>query len=138
MSQENVERTRRGMSSAHEFFGLLHDDVVFDNETYPLPDLMGTYQGRDAVIRVFKNYWRSFSDYSIALTETIDADDQIVLVQRERAKGRASGVVVERVFSAVWAFENGKIVRIEAHATREAVGQLLPSRERDIARGEVS
>jgi ketosteroid isomerase-like protein len=126
MSQENVERTRRGMSSADEFFGLLHDDVVFDNETYPLPDRMGTYRGKDAVIQVFKGYWRSFSDYSAELTEAIDADDQIVLVIRERLTGGASGAVVERAFFAVWAFEDGKIVRIEGHATRgealEAVG----------------
>jgi ketosteroid isomerase-like protein len=119
MSQENVERTHRGMSSADEFFGLLHDDVVFDNETYPLPDRMGTYRGKDAVIRVFKDYWRSFSDYSVELTEAIDADDQIVLVMRERATGGASGAVVERAFFAVWAFEDGKIVRIEGRATRE-------------------
>jgi ketosteroid isomerase-like protein len=120
MSQENVERTHRAMSSADGFFGLLHDDVVFDNETYPLPDRMGTYHGRDAVIRVFKGYWRSFSDYSVELIEAIDADDQVVLVMRERLTGQASGAVVERAFFAVWAFEHGKIVRIGGHATREA------------------
>ena len=129
MSRENVERTHRGMSSADEFFGLLHDYVVFDNETYPLPDRMGIYHGKDAVIQVFKGYWRSFSDYSVELTEAIDADDEIVLVMRERATGGASGVVVDRAFFAVWAFEDGKIVRIEGHATREEALEAVGLRE---------
>ena len=38
---------------------------------------------------------------------------------RERLTGGASGAVVERAFFVVWAFEDGKIVRIEGRATRE-------------------
>ena len=67
--------------------------------------------------------WESFS---IEPAEYIDAGDQVVEVLRVSARGKGSGVPLERLDAMVWTLREGNAVRLDYFGSRtealEAVG----------------
>ena len=119
MSEENVDLARRGMRSAEKFVELLDEYVVRDNRAYPLIDVPDVEMGREPLVAFMRHYWGTFEDYSLEALELIDAGDSVIVVLREQARGRGSGVGLERDWAQVWTFRNGQIIRMEAFRTRE-------------------
>jgi ketosteroid isomerase-like protein len=111
MSQENVELVRRGMESVEAFWALLDEHVVWDMREMPLPDLSVVLVGRDTVIEGSRHYWGTWDDYSIDAEELIDAGSSVVVVVRERGRGRSSGIPFDRRWAQVWTFGRGRITR---------------------------
>jgi ketosteroid isomerase-like protein len=79
----------------------------------PLIDLPEEVVGREAVIEGSRHYWGTWTDYRLDLEELIDAGSSVVLVVREQARGRGSGVPHELRFAQVWRFHRGKVTRWE-------------------------
>jgi ketosteroid isomerase-like protein len=129
MSEEKIELARRGIESVDAFWGLLDENVVWDVGDTPPPDFSGVYVGRDAVIEASRRYWGTWEDYRLDAEELIEAGSSVVLVVRERARGKGSGAPFDRRWAQVWTFDRGKIVRWELHPDKatalEAVG-LVP------------
>ena len=126
MSQENVELVRRGIQSAEGFWALLDDYVVWDMRDFQVMDLDGVYVGRDAVVEASRHYWGTWVDYRVDAEELIDAGSRVVVVVRERGRGKGSGIPFEQRFAQVMTIGRGRIIRWElfpdkAHAL-EAVG----------------
>jgi ketosteroid isomerase-like protein len=115
MSEENVELVRRAFEGAEAFFwALLDEHVVMDAREIPgLVDLPSVLVGRDAVIEGTRHYWGTWTDYRVDVDELIDAGSSVVLVIREQARGKASGVPHELRFAQVLTFHRGKITRLE-------------------------
>jgi ketosteroid isomerase-like protein len=44
--------------------------------------------------------------------ELIDAGEQVISVVTRHARGRASGVEVERPFALLWTLREGKVIRV--------------------------
>jgi hypothetical protein len=65
VSDENVERVRRGVADVHECWAMFDEYVVWDMRGFPLLDLDHVYVGRDAVIQASRHYWGTWTDYSL-------------------------------------------------------------------------
>jgi ketosteroid isomerase-like protein len=126
MSQQNVDAVRKAFEA---FQRSDWEEVVRDAdpeiEVVQPPDFADakTYHGHQGFLEVLRWWPSQWADFTIELTDVIDAnDDQVVLVTRERGRGKASGVQVVGDVAFVSTFRDGKIIRIEMFQTlREAL-----------------
>jgi ketosteroid isomerase-like protein len=123
MSQENVEslRSMYRPGDPSRFFDLLDEEVEVDaSRVGLLPDHPGLLRGRHAVVDYFRSYWGAWDDYVLEPTEVIDVgEDRVVVLHYERGRGRGSGAPFERRWATAYTVRAAKIVRFEAHQTRE-------------------
>jgi ketosteroid isomerase-like protein len=120
MSEENLERVRRGVEDVKVFWSMLDEHVVWDLRRWPYTlDMAEVYVGRDAVIEASRRYWGTWVDYRVEI-ELIDAGQSVIIVSRERGKGRSSGVPVDRLNPQLWTFRGDRIIRWESFETRTA------------------
>jgi ketosteroid isomerase-like protein len=130
MSQENVDRVRRGMEhwvrTGEVLWVDLHPEIeVHDHD---IPDA-GVYRGHDGVRDWTADFSSAFESFALEPQEYIDGGDgKVVLVVRLSARGKASGVSVERLDGMVWTIRDGKTVRLDYYGSRaealEAAGVL--------------
>jgi ketosteroid isomerase-like protein len=111
MSQQNVERVRRGIESVETFWALLDEYVVWDLRDRPVLDLNGVYVGREAVVKATRQYWGTWHDYRLEAEELIDAGSSVVIRVRERGRGKGSGAPFDESSAQVWTFSRGRIIR---------------------------
>ena len=142
MSQENVERIRRGheviSKSGWGFRGrprdrteMLHPDVEWHDQR-ELPGAT-VHQGVEEVERHLAAAQDALEYEAMDLLEVLDADPCVVAVYRVRARGRGSGVPVERDAVYVYRFRGPKIERVDIYGTRaealqEAAGRVRSRR----------
>jgi ketosteroid isomerase-like protein len=95
---------------------------IYDHD---LPDA-GEYRGFEGLGRWQADWERSWESWRWDPEDFIDAGERVVAVLRVHAKGRQSGVDVQRVDGAVWTLRNGKCVRLDYYGSSdealEAVG----------------
>ena len=134
MSQENVERVRRGYAAFNR--GDLADAAKdFDPNIewripFQLPDSPPdeTYRGPEGVLHFWETWRSAFDDFRLELEEIIDAGDRIIVFAAVHGRGAGSGAEVQTpTFPQVWTFgEDGRPVRVEMYQTRaealDAVG----------------
>jgi ketosteroid isomerase-like protein len=65
------------------------------------------------------NWERSWESWRWDPEDFIDAGDQVVAILHVYARGRGSGVEVERVDGAVWTLSGGKCVRLDYYGSRD-------------------
>jgi ketosteroid isomerase-like protein len=124
MSHENVEvvcaqfeaTNRRDWGAAMNAYA---DDVVLVAGTEISPDA-GTVRGREAVGSWFGEWFRSFSDHRFEIEEAQALGGRVLLVARQHAHGRSSGVEVEATAAWIYTVRAGKIVRVELFNSRDA------------------
>jgi uncharacterized protein len=130
MSTENVELVRRGyeafarggIEAAMDF--VKSGSVSPELEWIPPPDAPthGVYRGHDEAKAEFHEWSGHFEDYDWEPSEFIDAGDRVLVVGRQRGRGRESGAAVSAQEFHVWTIEGGKMVRMEMFRSRpEAV-----------------
>ncbi len=123
MSQENVDRLRRG----HEGFSrgdlsavkdTLAEDVDWGT-TGSFPGLAAVYRGPGAFQRWMASVRSAWEWFEVSLAEVLEADESVVVVaERLRGRGRESGAEVEMsAFAAYW-FSEGKIIKRRAFTER--------------------
>jgi len=118
MSEENVEIVRRVYEAAASRNGdavldLYDPDVELDATRLGLvsssEELYHRHEGLRSLFREWHEAWGSI-EYSYE--ELIDAGDQVVSVVTRHARGRASGIEVERPFALLWTVREGKVARL--------------------------
>ena len=120
MSQENVEVVRRSyeayaLGDIEGALAAIDPDVeVHDHD---IPDA-GVYRGHEGVFRWQADWDSSWESWRWAPEEFIDAGDRVVAVLRVYAKGRGSGVEIERLDGAVWTVRNGKGIRLDYYGSK--------------------
>jgi uncharacterized protein len=129
MSQENVEVVRRSYEAyargdLESALAALDAEIeIYDHD---LPDATESYRGLDGVGRWQADWEASWESWRWEPEEFIDAGDRVVAVLGVHAKGRGSGVDVERVDGAVWTLRDRKCIRLDYYGSRaealEAVG----------------
>jgi ketosteroid isomerase-like protein len=134
MSQHNVELVRRGfeafVATGEPAWETLHEHVEVRDH-----DIMDgrEYRGHGDVRRwLFEDWASAWSEYRAEPQEYIDVDDQrVVAVFRIKARGRASGVEIEREDAMVYVVRDQKIMRIDYYNSKqqalEAVAGSQPS-----------
>jgi uncharacterized protein len=77
----------------------------------PTALLAGTFRGHEGVKEFFEHLRESFDEIHIELDELIDAGDSVVLLARNRNRGRSSGLTVEQPTGWVIEVRGGQIVK---------------------------
>jgi ketosteroid isomerase-like protein len=121
MSQENVEVVRRAFE-AYVRGDLETSLAAFDPEVetydHDLPDA-GEYRGVEGLLRWQAHWDREWESWRWEPKEYIDAGERVVAVLHVHARGRQSGVDVERVDGAVYTMREGKCVRLDYYGSKE-------------------
>jgi ketosteroid isomerase-like protein len=120
VSEENLERVRRGIESVEAFWAMLDDYVVWDlRRSSKVPDLDSVYVGREAVIMASRRYWGTWDDdYHVEAEELLDAEPSVVVILRERGRGKISGAPFDRRHPQLWTFREDRIIRWESFETK--------------------
>jgi ketosteroid isomerase-like protein len=77
------------------------------------------YRGIDGVLRWQADWESSWESWRWEPEDFIETGNRVVAILRVYAKGRHSGVNVERVDGAVWTLTGGKCVRLDYVGSRE-------------------
>jgi ketosteroid isomerase-like protein len=130
MSQETVELVRgiweadrrRDWDAVYAAYSL---DVEWEDNAALWGD-WGVARGPDGIRQAWRRWHEAFEDVQMEFGEVAEAGDVVVVTYHLRARGRGSGVEVQRPITLVWTVAAGKAVRIRAYASRaealEAVG----------------
>jgi ketosteroid isomerase-like protein len=120
MSQENVEIVREFFDRFGSDFWREHvaEDVVWDTSAVSYAGISGVYRGHAGVEQFFRNWLGPWESPTVELLEVIDAGDSVFTVMRWRARGRGSGVEVQRDFFGIYAFRDGVVVGFRQAETR--------------------
>ena len=127
MSQENVESARRAFerflaTGEPEWDSMAVDVEIYDHD---IPDA-GVYRGHEGFLSWLADWSEPWSEFSMKPERWIDADDRVVVVLRMTAKGKGSGVEVNRRDAIVYTVRDGKTVRLDYYNNEsealEAVG----------------
>jgi ketosteroid isomerase-like protein len=127
MSQDNVELVRRGLeqfTATGELPWEMFDEEieVYDHDS---PD-QGEYRGHAGYGRWLEDWDGAWAHWSVEPVEFIDAGDSVVVVVRMSAKGRGSGIEVERLDALIYKIRDRKVLRCDYYNNRqqavEAVG----------------
>jgi ketosteroid isomerase-like protein len=136
MSEENVEIVRRVYEAAARrdratVLACYDPEVEWDVSRSPMARLVGegVYHGHEGLRRFFRAYHEAWEDIEYEGADLIDADEQVVSVDTERARGRASGVETELTQYAVWTIREGKIVRAAWFGSRDEALEAAGLRE---------
>jgi ketosteroid isomerase-like protein len=130
MSQENVHAFRGVIEAINERgpgagFDLYDAELEF-REDPKFPEAT-VYRGRDEVVRNFREFTASFEYYRFEIEDVRDAGgDKVMAVLREQARGKASGLEVDRRSGWVTTFRDGRVLSFEIYLdpadALEAVG----------------
>jgi ketosteroid isomerase-like protein len=126
-----VELIRRGTESwlRGDFEGWLETidpQVGWDVSTHPLPDVPNRGRGREAFLTdMLGTYMSGWNDYSAEIEEVSEAGEEVILVLREVATMRDTGVRLERDLVLLWAVSEGRgtflrVFRTKAEAVEAA------------------
>jgi ketosteroid isomerase-like protein len=127
MSRANVEAIERGF---RRYLETGESDMrPFDSEVevrdHDIPDA-GDYRGHSGYFRWLEDWAAAWQSFSLDPREFIDAGDSVLVVVRLRARGRGSGVEVDREDGLVYTLRDGMIVRLDYYGSKvealDAVG----------------
>ena len=116
MSEENVEIVNRGfLAAAGEdwptVLATLHPELeILD---YDVPDA-GTYHGHEGFWAWFENWGSGWDEWRLDNPEFRSAgEDGVIALFRTVARGKGSGIEIERDDAIVYRLQDGQIVRLE-------------------------
>jgi ketosteroid isomerase-like protein len=122
MSKENVEIVERlfkgfraAMKRGDPATGLDPGSFAEDFEwIVPTPlDGRSVWHGREGFIDFTRLWTEQFEHWSVWIERVIDAgEDRVVVLTRQSATGKESGVPVELSLGQVWELETGRVTRI--------------------------
>jgi ketosteroid isomerase-like protein len=72
------------------------------------------------VIRAFREWVEAFSEYYNEPLDFIEVGDRVVVPNRQRGIGSASGIPVDFEFTWVYEIRDGQIARIDEYDTLDA------------------
>jgi ketosteroid isomerase-like protein len=85
----------------------------FEIHDHELPD-SAVHRGLEGWQDWIRDWQQAFDDYSLERLEQVELDEQrVITVHRLRARGRSSGVELERTDAQLWTFSDGRLVRMD-------------------------
>ena len=121
MPDSNVEIARRN-AEAHarrDNQAALRDispDIVYD-QSLNSPE-RSVYHGREGLAKGLTEWHLSWEDYRLEVVDVVEgSDDRVVVVIKQRGRGKDSGAEVEWLNAYVSEIRHGKIVRITPYPT---------------------
>jgi uncharacterized protein len=122
MSPEDVELVRASYEAfaRGDFEASINayaEDTEYDDSRVR-PD-GGTRRGREALGNRALTWLATFAEYSFELEDVLDAGEQVVVVSRDRGRGKTSGVEVEHRWGWVVSVDAGRIARTVLYPSPE-------------------
>jgi len=77
-----------------------------------------TFSGHEGVRTWVREADELFEDFAIEIEEVVEAEDRVVVLVHESARGRESGVAIEMRIAHVWTLRDGRAVAMHAYAGR--------------------
>ena len=77
-----------------------------------------THAGIGGIEAGWRDYGSAFEGVAAKLVEIRESDVHTVVIVDQQAKTRHGGVPISQPSAMVWAFENGRITRVEFHLDR--------------------
>ena len=115
MSQDNVERERRGFEAWNVgdmgAFGELYDPHVVVRWAEGWPEGLEPIMGREAVMRQWEQQRGAFDADTAELVEIVDLGDRVVVRLIWHAVGRGPDLSIETTYIAT--VRNGKTILVE-------------------------
>jgi ketosteroid isomerase-like protein len=117
MSQENVEIAKRSVDAFNRrdvdaLLGLATPDCVMTSQ---LLDASADFQGREGLESFFAMLSESWEEFRSVIEDYRDLGDQVLLLGRNTASGKGSGVTVDAPTAAIVDFRDGKVARIRLY-----------------------
>ena len=129
MSQENVEIVLRGVDAMNRGDAEAFNAVCDPRFEMHLAGALGEpvrYLGADGVFEFFRDMSETWVEWGFEVERTRDLDDQVLIIGRQRGRGRISGVEVDSPRACVIAVRDGAVTDLryfmEPAEALEAVG----------------
>ncbi len=132
MSRVNVELARAQYErwNAGDFEAWIDGfdpDVEYVSSVSASVDGRGEYRRHEGLRRFVAEYFEGWEYFRLDPVEYIDAGERVVVVMSATARGRGSGVEVERQLAHVWTFRGQLAIRHQSFASRaEALEAARP------------
>jgi ketosteroid isomerase-like protein len=135
MSQENVEIVRQAYESVEgrdwdRMAGLVDPDVEMHGTVGGLEEGHVAH-GLSQIRHVFEKDEEIWDDQRTEPQRIIDAGDQVVVLQREFQRGKASGVELVTDTAVVLDLRDGRIVRMQGYMDRAGALKAVGLSEQD-------
>ncbi len=117
MSTENVQLIRKLVEAFNDRdIDSVVQDMQPDVELHPLRAQLErkAYRGHDGVREMLADFDQDWESIQVDAEEFRDADDEVVVLGRLRARGRASGIDLDVPMGFVWTLRDGKVLRIRS------------------------
>jgi ketosteroid isomerase-like protein len=88
----------------------------YDREEIPDPRHS---EGLEGALEAFANMVELFDEYEIVPVEFVEGEEHVVVVARQRGRGRASGAQVEDDIVHVWTVKDGKVLGLRAFSSKQ-------------------
>jgi ketosteroid isomerase-like protein len=131
MSQENVERVRRGYerfnATGRPPLGELTPDFVYTG-----PDNMlggGVVHGRDAYAAEARKFTDTFDEFRAEPEEIFDHGERVVVFLRFCGRAHSSGIPVNVPLAHVWTFRGDKAAALDVYLDRAEALETVGLRE---------
>jgi ketosteroid isomerase-like protein len=121
MSQGNVDLVRRALRARRsEFEKVLDPEVRLDlSERVFNP---AVYEGYDGIMRWRAEVGDVWEFYRTEPEQFLEGDDVVVVVAREHARGKGSGIEVDRTTALLYRLSDGRVREIRLyHDQRQAL-----------------
>jgi ketosteroid isomerase-like protein len=117
MSRGNVELVRRALTARRsEFEEVLDPEVRLDlSERVFNPAI---YEGYDGIMRWRAEVGDVWDFYRTEAEQFLDGDDVVVVLARERARGKGSGIEVDRTTALLYRLSAGRVSEIRLYHDR--------------------
>ena len=106
-----------------------HPEAEYQSSVAAAVDGSGEYVGHDGIRRFINEYLAGWEYFRLEPTEYLDAGTRVVVVTRATARGRGSGVQVERELAHVWTFRESRAIRHQSFASRQQALEAVGLRE---------
>ncbi len=118
MSQENVEIAKQVIDAFNQRHDSEYDPFTPDFEWFPsLPSAVGGggYTGREGIDTALGELRDTWAEYRLLADEFRDLGDRVLMLGRQEARGRGSGVPVDAPFGMILDFRGDKISRMRSY-----------------------
>jgi len=119
--QENVEIARQSYDAyvrgdMEAALAMVDPEIeIYDHDILDA----GEYRGLEGMLRWQVDWDSSWESWRWEAEDFVDVGDRVVVVLRLYAKGRHSGVDVERLDGAVWTLRASKAVRLDYYGSKD-------------------
>jgi uncharacterized protein len=115
MSSANVEILKRMFDAFNggDLAAAL-EDVGPEIEAEPSSSFPGrsVYRGHQGVLEFFATFLEVWDEYAAEPTDFIEAGDRVLVIARQRGRGKGSGLEIEQDIFQIWTMRDGKAIRM--------------------------